>query len=807
MGLPVEVNNLMMGSLGGYTVGRSLRFRSSASAYLNRTPSVAGNTQKWTWSAWIKRGLIDANYRSLLSGGSGANRLLVAFNSSYQLAFNLQGTAGEITTSAVFRDPSAWYHVVVYLDTTQATASNRAAIYVNGVQQTLTFGFNFTQNAGYNINNNVIQGIGDNSSGPSDFFDGYLAEVNFIDGQALTPSSFGAYDTNGIWQPKKYSGTYGTNGFYLPFSNTTSTTTLVQDSSGNGNNWTPNNISLTAGTTYDSMIDSPTVSASASNYAVLNPLTGQQSTLQEANLSMTYSSGGGTQIRIASFGISTGKWYWESRNAYSSGVQDPYFGVINSANNSTQQTVNPDGSSNAWAITPRTDTNVVSKTNGATRTQIFTGVASADIYMTAIDADAGKIWFGKNGVWAESGVPETATNPQWSNLNTPPYYPLFRGSGSVVSATIYANFGQRPFSYTPPTGFNALNTYNLPAPSIANGAQYMAATTYTGNNSTNTINNGNNTTNATSFQPDMVWIKSRSSATNHMLDDSVRGVGKDLFTNLTSAESTTNIITSFNSNGFTLGPDGGGAGNGNALTYVAWQWKGGGTGVTNTSGTITSTVSANPSAGFSIVTYTGTGANATVGHGLGIAPSMVIVKQRSGVNAWPVYHSSLVSATNYVLLNQTDASNPAATVWNSTAPTSSVFSIGTAVGVNTSGQTYVAYCFSAVSGYSAFGSYTGNGSANGPFVYTGFRPRFILVKDSSALQNWRLFDSSRSTYNAVLEGLFPNLSNAESSAETGPDFLSNGFKIRTSSNTHNASGNTIIYAAFAENPFNTSRAR
>jgi hypothetical protein len=806
MGLPVEVNNLMMGSLGGYTVGRSLRFRSSASAYLNRTPSVAGNTQKWTWSAWIKRGLIDANYRSLLSGGSGANRLLVAFNSSYQLAFNLQGTAGEITTSAVFRDPSAWYHVVVYLDTTQATASNRAAIYVNGVQQTLTFGFNFTQNAGYNINNNVIQGIGDNSSGPSDFFDGYLAEVNFIDGQALTPSSFGAYDTNGIWQPKKYSGTYGTNGFYLPFSNTTSTTTLVQDSSGNGNNWTPNNISLTAGTTYDSMIDSPTVSASASNYAVLNPLTGQQSTLQEANLSMTYSSGGGTQIRIASFGISTGKWYWESRNAYSSGVQDPYFGVINSANNSTQQTVNPDGSSNAWAITPRTDTNVVSKTNGATRTQIFTGVASADIYMTAIDADAGKIWFGKNGVWAESGVPETATNPQWSNLNTPPYYPLFRGSGSVVSATIYANFGQRPFSYTPPTGFNALNTYNLPAPSIANGAQYMAATTYTGNNSTNTINNGNNTTNATSFQPDMVWIKSRSSATNHMLDDSVRGVGKDLFTNLTSAESTTNIITSFNSNGFTLGPDGGGAGNGNALTYVAWQWKGGGTGVTNTSGTITSTVSANPSAGFSIVTYTGTGANATVGHGLGIAPSMVIVKQRSGVNAWPVYHSSLVSATNYVLLNQTDASNPAATVWNSTAPTSSVFSIGTAVGVNTSGQTYVAYCFSAVSGYSAFGSYTGNGSANGPFVFTGFRPRWVMFKVTSTTENWYIIDSSRNVYNVSGNQLKPNTTDAEDSYSI-VDFTANGFKIRNTFASYNSNGATYVYAAFAENPLKWSRAR
>jgi hypothetical protein len=367
--------------------------------------------------------------------------------------------------------------------------------------------------------------------------------------------------------------------------------------------------------------------------------------------------------------------------------------------------------------------------------------------------------------------------------------------------------GQRPFAYTPPTGFKALNTANLPAATINNGAQYFAATTYTGTGAANVLTNGGNNTIGTTFQPDLVWAKSRSNAYDNGLEDSVRGVTKDLNSNNTDAEETrASSITAFNSNGFTLGGNDA-VYNASAATYVGWQWKAGGNAASNTSGTITSSVSANTTAGFSIVTYTGTGSNATVGHGLGVAPSMIIAKQRSAVQSWPVYHTS-IGAANVVYLDLTNAS-ASSTAWQSTTPSSSVFSIGTSAATNTSSGTYVAYCFAAVAGYSAFGSYTGNSSSDGPFVYLGFRPRWVLLKVSSASgYGWLLYDSSRDTYNVTDLNLRPNLSDAESSQTANYlDFLSNGFKIRGTSDGSINPTQTVIYAAFAENPFNTARAR
>jgi len=241
-------------------------------------------------------------------------------------------------------------------------------------------------------------------------------------------------------------------------------------------------------------------------------------------------------------------------------------------------------------------------------------------------------------------------------------------------------------------------------------------------------------------------------------------------------------------------------------TYVAWQWKANGAGVTNTAGSITSTVSANTTSGFSVVTYTGTGSTATVGHGLGVAPSMLIVKRRNSTGDWGVYHASL-SANGAVFLNLTDAySTPGP--WNNTAPTSSQFTIATGSFLNTNGGTYVAYCFAPIAGYSAVGSYTGNGSADGPFIYTGFRPRYILIKNSSAVEDWYISDTSRDPYNQSNTALFADLSNAEAvNSARGIDFLSNGFKLRGISSANNASGNTYIYAAFAENPFRNALAR
>jgi hypothetical protein len=330
----------------------------------------------------------------------------------------------------------------------------------------------------------------------------------------------------------------------------------------------------------------------------------------------------------------------------------------------------------------------------------------------------------------------------------------------------------------------------------------MNATLYAGNNSTNVITNG---VAGQSFQPDMVWTKARANAYSPNLYDSVRGVNQNLQPNSTGADFfNAGSLTAFNTNGFTLGAND----NGNASSSsVAWNWKAGGTAVSNTSGSITSSVSANTTSGFSVVTYTGTGSNGTVGHGLsvlGVAPQMVILKRRDGAEAWPVYHVGMPSAAYYMRLNATDAQDTASTFMNNTAPTSTVFSVGTGGFSNTSGWTYVAYCWSPVAGYSAFGKYTGNGSTDGPFIYTGFRPRWIMIKKTSAAESWVLDDSSRSPYNVTTEYLLADSSGAAGNV-TLYDFLSNGFKMRGTS--QNGSGSTFIYAAFAENPFKYANAR
>lgn len=349
---------------------------------------------------------------------------------------------------------------------------------------------------------------------------------------------------------------------------------------------------------------------------------------------------------------------------------------------------------------------------------------------------------------------------------------------------------------------------------IKDGRTVFDATTYTGNGSTQSI------TNAGNFQPDLVWIKARKAAASHIINDSVRGVSKQLVPNGTGAETTYTgyQVTAFNSNGVTLvddsnggyGVNGGSGGtySGTPPNYIAWQWKANGTAVSNTSGTITSSVSANTTAGFSIVTYTGNGtAGATVGHGLGVAPKLIIGKKRSAAADWTVYHASL--GNNLALfLNGTFATDAGAAYWNTTTPTSSVFTLGNQTNLNASGATTVAYCWAEIAGFSKFGSYTGNGSTDGPFVYTGFRPKFIMTKRTDSTSSWNIVDTSRVAYNANNAGLYANLTGAEDT--TGAvvwDVLSNGFKLRDSDATNNASGGTYIYVAFAENPFKYANAR
>jgi hypothetical protein len=352
----------------------------------------------------------------------------------------------------------------------------------------------------------------------------------------------------------------------------------------------------------------------------------------------------------------------------------------------------------------------------------------------------------------------------------------------------------------------------MPTPTIPDGRLYMNATTYSGTTGVLPVTNGSA---GTSFQPDLVWIKVRNTLGSNVLQDSVRGATAYLQSNATNAENTNTAndwFRSFNSNGFTVSSaTTGGTStvewNTSGNTYIGWQWKAGGTAVSNTAGTITSQVSANTTSGFSVVTFTtqasGTG---TVGHGLGVAPSLIITKCRGVVNGWNTYIKAL-GAGNYLQLNTTAAQATDVNLWNNTAPTSSVFSLGTSWAGS---LTTVAYCWSEVAGYSKFGSYTGNASSDGPFCYTGFQPKFVMWKRSDSVGDWIIFDSSRNTYNYEDAQLVPNSSAAEAVTGGGfvrMDFLSNGFKIRSTDSYINASGGTYIFACFASNPFKYSNAR
>jgi SPRY domain/Concanavalin A-like lectin/glucanases superfamily len=775
-----------------YQIPNSLRFRSSASAYLNRTPASAGNQQKWTWSGWVKRGTINASANMQLFSATGST-----FDNAIQftgggtndvLRVQFDGNnAGVVPTAGVYRDPSAWYHIVVAVDTTQATSSNRVRIYVNGVEVAYGTATYPTQNYNTMFNSTNAHNIGRSATGSNQYFDGYMADINFIDGQALTPSSFGQISTiTGVWQPIAYTGTYGTNGFHLNFSNGTSTTTLGYDSSGNGNNWTTNNISLTAGSTYDWMIDSPTPFAGTGNgvgnYAVLNPLDSGSISLASANLNATFSSGSGWNTSRATIWANSGKWYWEITAGTISSGNPIRIGITQSALSPTSYLA-ADATSFCYANTGEKITNNSALSYGSS-------YVGGDVIGVALDLDAGTLTFYKNGV--SQGQAYNGISGSYAAA-----FSLYVGQTS--SATI-ANFGQRPFAYTPPTGFKALCTQNLPAPLIKAGNKHFDATTYTGNGSTQSI------VNAGGFQPDLVWVKSRSFAINNYLTDSVRGASISLYSDLTAAESSTpNAVNAFLSNGFTTGNQA--ATNQSASTFVAWQWKANGAPVANNAGSIASQVSANTTAGFSVVTYTSPSSTAsawTVGHGLGVAPSMIISKERGQASAWLVYHASLGN-TQFMQLNGTGAASSINAPWNNTSPTSTVATfIGNNFDTNT---TQVFYCFAAIPGFSAFGSYTGNGSADGPFCWTGFLPRFVMIKRTdTGGYSWFEYDSARDTYNVTSEYLIANGSQAEQ-VYGGLDLLSNGFKLRGTAADLNASGGQYVFAAFAANPFQNALAR
>ena len=788
---------------GGYQISRSVRLRSSATAYFSRTPGSAGNQQRFTLSAWVKLGTISTN-RSIINCWSGNQYFDVRFdsgNSFYVLAADSGGSLiTNISTSAVYRDPSAWYHVMVSVDTTQATANNRVILYINGAQPNTTYTTTPTQNYSYILNSTNLTTIGKRAIDSTQLFDGYLTEINFVDGSALTPSSFGQTDTiTGSWVAKKYTGTYGTNGFYLNFSDNSAatSTTIGKDYSGNGNNWTPNNISVTAGATYDSMLDVPTLYADGGNgrgnYCAWNYVANTGATITDGNLKLTRADALGWRGPTGTIASSTGKWYAEFTIG---GVSEISIGVVKAYSSqffgNNNQIVGQQTSNEAWGYAYDGY-----KWNQSTQTNVTTTYTTNDVVMVAFDADAGKVWFGVNGTWIGSGSPSTGANAAYSNLSIGEQYTFcstLNGTASIVNA----NFGQRPFAYTPPTGFKALNTTNLSDPTVKDGGDYFNTVLWTGNDATRTIT-------GYGFQPDFIWTKGRNVAAGHRLSDAVRGASGGTMLNLntasTAGENTDTAITGFASDGFTM--NGTNHPNVSPYTYVGWGWKANGTGVSNTAGSITSTVSANTTSGFSIATTTGTGGTGTIGHGLGAVPQFIMCFRRNTAADHYCYHQA-IGNTNFLILNSTAASAASANLWNNTTPTSTVFSVGNTN--NNSGDTYVHYIFAPISGYSAFGSYTGNGSTDGIFIYLGFKPRFIMIKRTDTTADWVIYDSARDTYNVNTLTLYPNLSSAEGVVNPANDFLSNGFKARNLTSTFNASGGTYIYAAFGD-AFKFSNAR
>ena len=823
------------------------------------------------------------------------------------------------------RDFSAWYHLVVKV------TSSTLDIYINGVQADIDSSYNTNpNNSDWYFNSTVVHRLGRTAWG-SEYFDGYLADVYFIDGQALDPTSFGAFDDSGVWQASDASGlTFGTNGFHLfDFANESG---IGNDSSGNDNDFTVNNLSNIVGngnwisqvvttggdrdysssygvpqmfdnsstteclngtgtsttwtptgglafsssfkmhaydqdggsitfnwsggsytwtlgtdgntatlvelssyltspltsitwstpniqgpyirevevdgerlvdnsfTNTDVLRDVPTNGDSSDdsgaggevsgNYCTFNPLCeltgGYNIALSNGNLEAT---NGGDAPGTMAFG--SGKKYFELTVQAASSFSQGYFGIVNIADH-----IRP----RSWTTSQIAALRDTGSLYGDGSTGSAPGATQVgDVYGFAVDVDNQKVFISVNGTYLNSANPASGTGASFTGRDFSNYAPLASmtaGNGQ----TIVLNTGQRVFNTAAPTGFQALCTTNLPTPTIADGSAQFQAALWTGNSSARSIT-------TTGMSPDWVWIKRRNAASAHVLTDSVRGTSKQLFSDRTNAEQTsTTAITSFNSDGFSLGTQITGTGDTNATngTYVGWCWDAGSSTVSNTDGDVTSSVRANQTAGFSIVKWTAptwNGGPQSVGHGLNAAPSFIIAKVINDSGSWYCYHKSLDASNpqdKYISLNDTSAAGTLADSWGTSAPSSTTF--GDRQLGWSGGKDVIAYCISPVAGYSAFGSYTGSGGTGEPFVHTGFAVQFLMVKRTDSSGEWAINDATRNTFNPASNALFPDRTDAED-ATRHVDLLSNGFKLKNSSPIYNSSGGSYIYMAFASNPF------
>ncbi|MGE0751862.1 MAG: LamG-like jellyroll fold domain-containing protein [Variibacter sp.] len=757
-----------------HKIERSARFDSADSAYLSRTPS-AGNRKTYTISMWVKRAGLGTSQTLFYAGTDASNKTRLNFSSTGTLQFyDITGGSTErakVFSNAVYLDPSVHMHVVAAVDTTQATSSDRIKLYVGGGQITSLGTASYpSQNTDLYIGAANDHRVGGGPTGDTQFCNCLISEVNYIDGLALDPSYFGETDpATGEWAPKEYTGSYGTNGFRLDFSDNSNTTssTLGKDRSGNNNDWTPNNFSVSAGVGNDSLVDTPTNYGTDTgaggevrgNYCTLNPLDPPTlTTLTNGNLDLSIGSGKGG-VR-GTFGVSAGKWVYECTGAGFTATNGVKVGwSTKSFNLSASSDLGAAGT--GFGVRAGTGSTDYFEYNGSSTNLSANFTSSTNVLRMEVDFDTGHVEVFK----VVGGTPTSVYSATHSGLVGQTWFPTFVNETGSTTKALSVNFGQRPLSSTATSGFKTLCTQNLPDPAIKKPSEHFRVVLDTGANIKSSAE-------AVFAGSDFLeWIKDRANSNNHQLIDTVRGTSAVLQSNSTGAETTYS------------------APSGNS---VGWVWKKGPL--------------------LDIVSYTGNATNRTIAHALGVAPALMIFKNRTdgGGQPWNSYHKD-VGATKRLRLNATDAAATSSSEFNDTAPTSSVFSVGTSAATNGSGADMIAFLFAEIPGFSKFGIYTGNGSADGPFIWCGFKPRWLMVKRTDTTGDWLQYDAARELYNPRSTLLFPNSTAAEFQNANYPlDFVASGFKLRAggaSSAAYNASGATYIFAAFAEAPFKYSAAQ
>ena len=742
---PIRIGS--SGSVDIYTIDRSLRFSGADQTRLNYTPASGGNKKTWTLSWWLKRGLID---RRMLFGSynSGATTAVIELQDDHNLNFYDYDSGYRINleTTQVFRDPSAWYHFVIALDTTQSTDSNRVKIYVNGSQITDFANATYpSQNFDGLFNDHTIQhAIGTEGALQRLHLDGYMADVYFLDGYAYDPSYFGETDaTTGQWIPKEYTGSFGNNGYYLKFDDNSGTTatTLGKDSSGNGNNVTPVNFSVSAGYGNDSVEDTPT-----NNWCTLNTIfrISGRTPPNYSNAALEINNtGGGDMNTHGTFGVKSGKYYFEGKSENADGVYGTHFiGVQESSPGHVNQGVY------------RSDGRVYD--GSASPTQSGTTYDGTQTIGVAFDADTGKVWFAKNNTWISSGDPANGNNAAFTYSTTDHLQPAFAFDNTSDGKKWYVNFGQQPFAYTPPTGFVALNSSNLPNPTILLPNEHFNTVTYTGNGGTIDQNFG--------FNVDWVWYKNRGrNNTDHYSFDTVRGANKAIYQNSDGTENSvapTFYTQSFITNGSRIVRSNGDHLNESGDTYVSWGWNAG-----NTDGkTYTVTV---VDSGGNKFRFDGFATNAV---------TLDLAEGGTYIFNYPSGHPFRFSTTSdgthgggseYTTGVTHNSSTQVTIVVAASAPQlhyycSSHSGMGGAINTNSSlgssnfeGNTQATVKANPTAGFSII-SWNARGTSSGTYDTfghgLGVRPNWLILKSRNATGNWNVYNSNfDSANNKILQ--------------------------------------------------------